>query len=69
MKIIFWQIFLAIVQGFGFYIGGKNGLIFELILVLFLTVTQTYGGLLVFQFIVQCVVAIILYKSNIFRKT
>ena len=68
MKIIFWQILLAVVQHVGFYLGNKKGLLFALILVLFWTLTQTYDGLLIFQFIFQCVVAFVIYKSNFINK-
>lgn len=68
MKILFWQIFLGIVQYSGYYIGGKKGLLFALILVLFWTLTQTYSGLFVFQFLFQSFVAFGIYKYCLLNK-
>ena len=64
MKVLFWQIFLGIVQTIGLKVGGRKSLLFTYILVLFWTLTQTFGNLLIIQVIVQTVILFILLKKS-----
>ena len=62
MKIIIWQLFLGFIQWVGYYIGGKKGILFSLIFIIFWTITQTYGGLLFFQLTVQSIITLVLFR-------
>ena len=61
-KVIGWQIKLGVVQVIGRVVGGEGGLAFAALCVGMWTFTQTSGGLMIFQLIVQVAIFIFLIK-------
>ena len=65
-KVVGWQIKLGLVQVVGRIVGGEGGLAFAALCVGIWTFTQTSGGLMIFQLIVQ--VAIFMFLIKLFEE-
>ena len=63
-KVLMWQVILGAVQFAGRTIGGRVGGVVGFILVLWWTLTQTYGDLILLQLIVQGAIAFFLFSMD-----